>query len=134
MFKFKPRQTPLGAGTVGAGKTPVPLWWASPEERAQRQRDADRRRLLDVAANLTTHRSLPGAVMANLVPLQEWVDQADGDRDRRARVDALGRADDNRRWSNGRLTVCTPDDDPDRLIADAEPYYRYLTGQLPLPA
>jgi Arc/MetJ-type ribon-helix-helix transcriptional regulator len=79
-----------------------------------------RSELVRYASRLTEDREVPQAVMANVLPLQEWVDAASGPGDERARHRALARASTNR--SRDRK----PDNRPDLLIAEAETYYTYL--------
>lgn len=80
----------------------------------------ERGRVLAFAGRLTLEASVPEAVLGNAAPIQEWLEAAPTRDDRRDRLEALGQANSNR--EHGR----EPDDDPSRLISEAEVYYAFL--------
>lgn len=89
----------------------------------------ERTEVLRIASNLTSLRGDPGNVMRHVKVLADWLDQTDGDNDRRNRFVALQRADTNRAGQVvAGVAVVTPRDDPELLVAEAETYYGFLKG------
>lgn len=76
--------------------------------------------VLGYASDFTTDRSTPEAVAANAAPLQAWLESALDADDRKDRLAALAQADSNRDFRR------EPDDDPARLISEAETYYAFI--------
>ncbi|GAA4522437.1 hypothetical protein GCM10023191_101650 [Actinoallomurus oryzae] len=79
-----------------------------------------RTEILRYAKRLTIHADIPEAVTAHARALHAWMDAATDLEDRRDRFTALQHADSNRPDDR------TPDDDPHRLISEAEAYYAFL--------
>lgn len=76
--------------------------------------------VLGCASRFTTERSIPESVAANAAPLRAWLEAASSTEDRKDRLAALNRADCNRDLDR------EPDDDPARLISEAETYYAFI--------
>lgn len=79
-----------------------------------------RSEILRYAKRLTIDADIPEAVTAHAQVLHTWMDAATDIEDRRDRFMALQHADSNRPDDR------TPDDDPERLISEAEAYYAFL--------
>ncbi len=82
----------------------------------------ERTGVLNYAGRLTQDASVPEAVLGNASVLQKWLEAAPTRDDRRDRLQALDQANSNR--ESGR----EPDDDPARLIAEADVYYAFIKG------
>lgn len=76
--------------------------------------------VLALASRLTTDKAIPEAVTANAAVLQKWMEAASSTDDRKDRLAALERADHNRDFKR------KADDDPHRLISEAETYYAFI--------
>lgn len=88
---------------------------------------SERLMVLRWASQLTIDSQDPHAVRANAAPLLAWIDQADSRADRDARMAALRLQHDNTAFKRG----FRPDDDPQRLLADAWVLYRDLAPAPP---
>lgn len=89
-----------------------------PKPDAQLDR-TEREQVLKYASSFTTDRANPDAVVANAKPLLDWLQVRDLT-DRVIRFNALSRAYCNRSFTR------KPDDDPGKLIAEAEIFYAFL--------
>jgi hypothetical protein len=90
-----------------------------PEEANPEGARIERDHVLKWASELTVEKANPDAVIANANVLLDWMATQDA-ADRDARYKALSRAHHNRGWDRDR------DDDPAKLIAEAEVFYAFL--------
>jgi hypothetical protein len=90
------------------------------ESRDEQQRRYHRERALAFASGLTVYRENPEDVTKNARPLLAWLEAGVDFEDRRARFEALNRADMNRSCTRAR------DNAPEKLIAEAEVFYAFL--------
>jgi hypothetical protein len=82
----------------------------------------DREEVLRWAARLTVRRADPAAVLANAEPLLTWLTQATTEEDQNARIAALRHQHANAISAPD----YEPDDDPGRLLDEAQSLYRFL--------
>jgi len=82
----------------------------------------ERASVLRFATRLTKDATDPQAVLTNATVIQSWLLAAPTRDDRRDRLQALERAHTNNESSR------KPDDDPGRLIREAEAYYAFIKG------
>lgn len=83
------------------------------------QLQIERKHVLKWASDLTIDRHDPDAVVANAKVLLDWMEVQDIT-DRETRYEALSRAHHNRSFSR------KPDNDPAKLIAEAEVFCAFL--------